>query len=310
MDNKTVWQAIMMISFKKNPSIYLLRSLLFAMLFLSVAVLAGITLAETISSSSRMEITFKDDLITAELVDVPLVDVLQRIKQEFGFKAHFHGDLTELITLSFTDLPLEKCLQQLTANHSLSVASLAPAKLTGQNDEKQIAEIWVLSRSAISSNVNVAPVASVIPSSDLMNNTAKVNAVPPELTDDGEQEAVPLEQLLNDPDAKRSNQYQAIKELAAVGDAASVQTMAESLDNKDKDVRQLLVTGISSVNNEESTRVLGQVLQNDSDLDVRKIALRALGQRKEDAAAQAFLTEAMTDGDEEVKAMAEQILTQ
>jgi hypothetical protein len=294
----------MTISFLRIPSINLLRSLLIGMIFLLFAGLA------TFASAVTIEITVKDDLISAKLIDVPLIEVLQRVKQEFGFKAHFQGDLSELITLSFTDFPLEKCLQQLTANHSLSVASLTTTKIPEQNEKKQIAEVWVISRSSISRNANVPPVAPVLPSSDLINNTAKINEEAPELTDAGERERVTLEQLLNDPDAKRSSQRQAINELAAIGDAASVLTMAESLSNEDKEVRQLLVAGISSVENEESTRVLGQVLQDESDPDIRKTAVRALGQRKDDVVVQALLQGAMNDGDEEVKILAEQLLTQ
>ncbi|MDX2480298.1 MAG: hypothetical protein QNK24_08165, partial [Desulfuromusa sp.] len=183
----------MTISFLRIPFIDLLRALLITINCLLFAGLA------TLASAATMEITVKNDLISVELVDVPLIEVLQRVKQEFGFKAHFHGDLSELITLSFTDFPLEKCLQQLTANHSLSVASLTTTKIPEQNDRKQIAEVWVISRSSISRNVNVPPVAPVLQSSDLINNTAKIKEEAPELTDAGERERVTLEQLLNDP---------------------------------------------------------------------------------------------------------------
>ena len=130
MCNKTIWQAIMTLSFLRVPFIDLLRTLLITMNFLLFVGLA------TLASAASIEITVKDDLISAELVDAPLIDVLQRVKQEFGFKAHFHGDLSELISLSFTDFPLEKCLQQLTSNHSLSVASLSTTQLPEKNDEK------------------------------------------------------------------------------------------------------------------------------------------------------------------------------
>lgn len=297
-------------SFLKIPVIGLWRSLIIAMLFSLVVELAGIASAKTVSTPSVMEITFNEDLISAELVDAPLLGVLQRLKQEFGFKAHFHGDLTELITLSFNDLPLDKSLQQLTANHSLSVAYLSTTKAPEQNEVKQIAEVWVLSRSAISKSFTVAPVASVLPSAAPVDEAVEVKEEATGLAADEEQEGVPLAQIMNDPDAKRSNQQQAIKKLAAVGDAASVLTMAEFLGNEDREVRQLLVNGISSVQNEEATQVLGQVLQNESDPEIRKIVVRALGQRKEDAAAQVFLGEAINDGDEEVKNLAEQLLTQ
>jgi hypothetical protein len=288
----------------------LLRITLFTVIFLCVVYLAGPATAETISTPSIMEITFKDDLISAELVDVPLIDVLKRLKQEFGFKAHFYGDLTEPITLSFKDFQLDKCLQQLTTNHSLSVASQSKTKLPGQNDLKEISEIWVLSRSTISKKNNVYPVAQALPAPAPLDTTAKVSDASPESIGDGDQEDISLGQLLINPDAKRSDQRKAIMELAAIGDAASVLTMAEFLGHSDKEVRQLLVSGISSVQNEESTLVLGQILQDESDPGIRKIVVRTLGQRKDDEVALALLGEAINDADEEVKTLAEQLLAE
>ena len=57
-------------------------------------------------------------------------------------------------------------------------------------------------------------------------------------------------------------------------------TMAEFLGTEeDKEVRRMLVNGISSVQNNESTQVLGQVIKNEPDPEIRLIAIRALGQR-------------------------------
>jgi HEAT repeat protein len=86
--------------------------------------------------------------------------------------------------------------------------------------------------------------------------------------------------------------------------------MAAFLDNEDKEVRQLLVNGIISIDNAESTQVLGQLVQNESDPDIRNQALQALGQRKDEAAAQALLEQAVNDVDEEVKNMDDPSLSQ
>jgi HEAT repeat protein len=129
----------------------------------------------------------------------------------------------------------------------------------------------------------------------------------PEIT---EQEDVSLDQVLNDPTAEKNNQRQAIQQLINTGDAASVLALAALLDNQDKEMRQMVVDGIGSINNEESTQVLGQVLQNESDSEIRMIALRALGQRKDDEAARAFLENARDDMDEEVKNLANQVLAE
>jgi hypothetical protein len=301
----------MTISFLKVPYTHLLKTLLTVVLFLLVADLTGIALAKTISTTPIIEITFQDELISAKLIDAPLIDVLQRVKEEFGFKAHFHGDLTELLTLSFTDIPLDKCLRLLTVNHSLSVASLpTTTEPPEQNEAKQIAEVWVISRSATSKTFNTTPAAPLRPPPVLTNDTVDVSEESPEQSADGELESVPLDQVLNNPNAEKSAQLKAIKNLVETGDSASVMAMAEFLGNEDKEVRQMLVDGISSVQNEESTQILGHVLQTDPEPEIRKTAVRALGKRKNDNDAQAFLEEARNDSDDEVKTLAEQLLTQ
>jgi HEAT repeat protein len=275
-----------------------------------VLCLPGIAPAATKSPPPIMEITFQNDLISAELVDAPLIDVLQRIKQEFGFKAHFHGDLTEPITMSFKELPLEKCLRLLTANQAISVASEIASASPEQSEIKQIAEVWVLSRSAKSKTRNTSPAAPAPPTPEPTDDTGVPSEEPLEQFDIGEQEGVSLEQILNTPNADKSNLHQAIQRLIQNGDAASVMAMAAFLDNGDKEVRQLLVDGISSINNAESTQVLGQVAQNEPDPEIRNIALQALVQRKDDAAGQAHLENAVNEADEEVKNTADQLLSQ
>ncbi len=148
------------------------------------------------------ELTFHDGLISAELVNAPLIDVLERIKQEFGFKTHYHGDLTELITLSFTDLPLTKTLRLLTANQSLSVATRPVADTSEQNDTKQITEIWVLSRSPMSTKANIAPAASLAPAPNAPDSAVDTSENSLEMTEDIQQESVFSAQEVNDQNAE------------------------------------------------------------------------------------------------------------
>ncbi len=147
----------MIISNIKVSSLFLLKVWLCAIFFGCVAGQIKPASAVEPSAAPTMDITFQEQLISAELVDVPLIDVLQRIQQEFGFKAHFHGDLTEQITMTFTDMPLLKCLRNLTINQSLSVATRPANKEPGSEEAKQITEIWVLSRSKNAQTVNMYP---------------------------------------------------------------------------------------------------------------------------------------------------------
>jgi hypothetical protein len=214
--------------------------------------------------------------------------------------------------LSFTDLPLNKCLQQLTAGHSLSVVSKTNSELE-QNESRQIAEVWVLSRSTASTVRKTPPTppgTPVRPSPAQPDDTVMPQEQSLEQPGITGQEDLLLDQVLNDPNAEKNKQRQAIQQLINIGDAASVLAMAALLDNQDKEIRQMVVDGIGSINNEESTQVLGQVLQNESDSEIRMIALRALGQRKDNEAARSFLENAREDKDEEVKSLVDQLLTQ
>jgi HEAT repeat protein len=125
-----------------------------------------------------------------------------------------------------------------------------------------------------------------------------------------EEESISLDEVLNNPFAETSQQRQAIQKMAEKGDDESVSAMASYLGNEDREVRQLLVNGIASMQNTQSTQVLGQVIVDESDPEIRKIALRALVQRKDDPVAQAFLQKALDDADEGIKKMANELLTQ
>lgn len=287
-----------------------LFSVLLGVVFLFVAGQTDPVMAEGPSSSATMEITYQDDLISAEFVDVPLIDILQQLKQKFGFKGHFHGDLTEQITLSFSSIPLEKCLRLLTASHSLSVATRQTAKMPEQDEGKQIAEIWVFSRSSTSKTVNITPAAPLRPLPGSDDNTTSASEDMLEQVENAEQESISSEQELIEQNAEEPSRRQTIKNLAAIGDSDSVIAMAEFSRDADKEVRKLTVNGISSIESEESTRVLGQVLLDEPDPEIRKIALSALGQRKDNPVARVFLEGALNDADEEVKTLADQLLAQ
>jgi hypothetical protein len=297
-------------SFLQVSSTRWLRSLLIVLLFLCAAGQTGIGKAKTPPQPPGLELTFDDGLISAELVDAPLVDVLERIKQEFGFTTHYHGDLTELVTLSFTDMPLSKTLRLLTANQSLSVATRPVADASEQNDTKQITEIWVLSRSPVSKGDNLAPGASQAPAPNEPDSTVNIGENSLEMMENQQQEGFLTDQASNDQKAEMSSRRQTIKNLITIGDSASVMAMAEYTRDADREMRKLAVTGISLVQNEESTQILGQVLQDESDPEIRKIALRALRQRQNDMAAQALLEGALNDADPETTSPSGQMLTE
>ena len=94
------------------------------------AVLPGLSAiarpAHASEETAKINVLVKDGLLTLETVDAPLGDVLQRIGEQAGFKAYGHNGLDELLTWSFTDVPLARALGWLTLRIS-SVSVYAPS---------------------------------------------------------------------------------------------------------------------------------------------------------------------------------------
>jgi len=296
--------------FSQVSAVIFFRFLFFVTCCLVITCRPDAAATEVPEATAIPHIIFQDELISAELVDAPLVDVLQRIKEEFGFKVNIHGDVNERLTLSFSDLPLDKCLRLLTINQSLSVVTEATPGTSKQEEVRRITEIWVLSRSATSKSIRSTPAAPVPASPGPSDDMAALRQNSLEQSELAGKESVSLDEVLNNPFADISQQQRAIQELVIKGDDESVHAMASYLGNEDKEVRQLLVNGIASMQNAQSTQVLGQVIQDESDPEIRKIALLALGQRKDDPVAQAFLQSASDNADEEVKKLSDQLPTQ
>ncbi len=298
----------MNISIKNTSSPVVRRFLLCGLFFGFLVVFADGYRAEAVAASPVMDITFRDQLISTRLVDAPLIEVLQRVQQEFGFKAHFHGDLTEPITLSFNDTPLLKSLQLLTANQSLSIATRSGKKVAKPGDAKEVAEIWVLSRSTQNHS---PPVNSAAP--------AIVNPGIPEIADAVSEDSIDqivdaqVAQLgLDQAEQQReeNNKQQTIANLAVTGDPAAVMALAEFTHDADEEIRRMSVSAIGSMNNTESTHILGQVLHDEPVPEIRRIAVQALGERKQEATARTFLEEALNDTDAGIKNLARQLLAE
>lgn len=293
----------------KNTSSLAVRIFLLCTLFFGLfAVHADGNRAEAAAASPVLDVTVRDQLISANLVNAPLIDVLQQVQQEFGFQAHFHGDLTELITLSFSDMPLFKSLQLLTANQSLSVVTRPDAQGAKTDDAKQVAEIWVLSRSTKNPPPPMNSAAPVVadPSTPEVDNTVGEDVI-------GEVVDAQVDQLSLDQaeqPMEEGNKLQAITNLAAIGDPAAIMAMAEYTRDVDEETRRMSVSALGSLNNPESTQILGQVLHDEPEVDIRRIAVQALGQRKHEATARTFLEEALNDTDAGIKNLAQELLAQ
>ncbi len=292
----------------KNISPCMSRILLCTLILGRIALPADGFRAEAATVSPVMDITFRDQLISARLVNAPLIEVLQRVQQEFGFKAHYHGELNEPITLSLSDTPLLKSLQLLTVNQSLSVVTRPSKKGAEPSDAKIVAEIWVLSRSTKNHPPAVNSAAPMIANPDIPELADAVSVDSIDQIVDAQVAQLPLNE--SEQPMEEGNKQQTIVNLAATGDPAAVMALAEYTHDVDAEIRRTAVSAIGSVNNIESTHILGQVLNDEPVAEIRRLAVQALGERKQEATARTFLEQALNDTDDGIKSMVHQLLAE
>ncbi len=221
----------MVISLLKFMSLKFLSVIVVAILFLMIYLNEN-GMAESLPILSDMKITLNKNLISVDIVDTPLIDVLNHIEKETGIEGHFLGNLSGLVTLSFSPVSFEKGLRNLVGKNSISF--VYNELISGHS----IAEIWVINGS--------------VPGESFSNRDVREHIDPPQETNT---------KTTGDP----SNLKENLQEFVKQGDAEAVMSIAAQLGNVSVEVRELLVDAIGLIHNEHSTQILGQILYGDSD---------------------------------------------
>lgn len=292
------------------PTMHLVAKIAVAVLALLTIHQAPMAEVRTRDNLAFIEIDVHNNLISVDLIEARLGDILLAIGEKAGFKSHLSGDLSERLTLTFIDVPIEKGLKRLVGKHSLSLLynqAQSPSSAT-QNGDKKIAEIWVIGRSNSSSGNRTGPaqvsIAPENPNETLPGQDASLS-LPPTEQEIPQQAAIPEEEKDDSAELQR-----AMDDLLDRGDTAAVTAAAAFLNHEDIEFRRMAIEGLSTVQTSDATRALGRVLSNEPNAELRMMALRALAERQGDADAQTIMSRALDDPDQEIQALADQLLGQ
>lgn len=294
----------------KAPPVQLVAKIAVAVLTLLTVHQTSMAEVRTRNNLAFIEINIQDNLISADLIEAPLEDILLAIGKQAGFKPHLSGDLSERLTLTFTDIPLEKGLKRLVGKHSLSLLYNQPQSSTPetQNGDKEIAEIWVISRTGSSSGMRTVPEqVSIAPENPDEIPAGQEPSLSPPTT---EQDMVQPDALPAEEKDDSAELQQAMDDLLERGDTAAVTAAAAFLNHENGEFRRMTIEGLSTVQTGDSTRALGRVLSDEPDAELRMIALRALAEREGDPDAETIMGRALNDPDQEIQALANQLLNQ
>jgi hypothetical protein len=77
------------------------------------------SLATNVKQRSQIEVDLRSGTLSVHISDMPLVDVLQKIGEESGFKLVVIGHGESRITRSFSDIPLVEGIHRLAGNCSV-----------------------------------------------------------------------------------------------------------------------------------------------------------------------------------------------
>jgi len=295
-------------------------------------------MATAAGERSEIEVNLRQGTLSVHISDIPLVDILQIIGDEAGFRLMVLGSLESRISQNFSDIPLAEGIRRLVRNRSVAIIYQIVDAPDNRKELQNIKEVWVFdsAEGAADSPVSGTPeehlkidVAAVssdnfiqsekiesdamteLPSDPKKNNPAQPDeagikkAATYSPFDTESDVGYWADRLINDAD--RSSREQAITELQRIGSDAAVAVIATAFADNDVQLRRHAVESLGRVDNDKAVPLLGQALLGDKDPSVRISAVRSFANQNSEVS-RAFLNTALTDKNKQVQALARQAL--
>ena len=197
------------------------------------------------------EVAVREGLLSVNLRDAPMADVLLAIGTQAGFEVIIRGDLSAPVTRSFTDLPLDKGIRRVVGDGSL-IMIYAPSR--GRGEVRALVKVIALG-AGDNAAAGTAPLARKMPGKKtrVSQDTVTVN-----LSDD------------------REDRLRAVQRLAIVPDAAATKDLTVLL-SRDEDplIRQIAAIALGNVGGADAGAALTAALEDEDSL-VRERAIQAL----------------------------------
>ncbi|MFQ5828840.1 MAG: HEAT repeat domain-containing protein [Candidatus Methylomirabilia bacterium] len=214
--------------------------------------------------ATAIHVVVEDGLLTVDVRDMPLADVLRAIGEEAGLKVSIRGNITTRVTRSFTDIPLEEGIRRLARGHSVALFHSAPQAGAGA---AVLTEVWVLESS---------PGQTVRTRVDPRERATQLRTVRALARRRDEAAAAELARILSQA-ADPIVRSRAAAALGQVGSVQAATALTTALSDQAPAVRIQAVRALRRVEGERAIQALRGVLIGDRDARVRRVAARALG---------------------------------
>ena len=258
---------------------------------------------------ARIEVQVRNGLVSLNVRDAPVAEVIRKIGEEAGFETVVLGPLDHQITRSLTEMPVYDAVRRLARETTFIMIH---ARSKSHAEAAPIKEVR-LYRSTLGqpppdhvTTVKDAVDPEVLAGLSADDARARIRAVQ-ELGRTGEESAVLVLEGVISKDDNPMVRGQAAAALAKIGGERALPALQAALGDRDQSVRIQAVRGLERIGDESSVRILGELLLNDADRRVRRNAAWSLGRLKGELA-KSYLEAASRDPDSAVRRSANQTL--
>jgi hypothetical protein len=238
--------------------------------------------ARTTTAEGPRLVEFADDLLTVDVRDVSLKELLQEVARQGGLTIMMDGSIDERMTVRFDKLPVDDGLRRILRDQNFVLKYAQRAIEESQWARPRIMEVRILARSD-----DTAPI-----------QTSRVDDVQsrdpgPEVAPERSQPGAAL-----GSEGRRARK-KAAEALGESGGPEAIGPLRLALEDRDNGVREAAVSALARIGGEEAVESLDLAVQDQS-YWVRKKAVRALGQIGGERAA-LLLAQALADEDELIR---------
>jgi hypothetical protein len=265
-----------------------LRSSPFLLFIAGLAVCFGLAHAETPANDARssIQVSTKGRLLTLQVRNAPMDEVLRRIGSEVHLKIVPRGKLDTAITRSLWNLPVDVALRKLAGRHPtvMFYAPPAPGRV-----QRVLTEVWVYGLNSHASVIVQKPGIDPKLPLDLrgVDAAVRVQAIR-NLGSPGRASVIDLlaQFAKEDPDA--AVRSEAAAALGRVGNERAIPALQMLIDDANQSVRVRALRALARIGGRQATHVLGDTLTHSADRQMRLMAAWYLDQ-EDSAVARSYL---------------------
>lgn len=238
--------------------------------------------------AATIDVSYDQGLLTAVIRDAPLTDVLRTIAERANLSVEIHGELTELVTYSFENTPLQKAIGAILGDNSwLMIYRPSNDRARGQ----------------------VPAMLAVYGTSGAPAGTAEKPALPATAPQSPTPNNDPIRKLEH---PKAQVRLSAIRQLATEKMEGDVEFLAEVLaSDEDPAIRQQAGAALAEFRGKQAAAALTAALTDGGDPSpaVRQQAVWSLGALRDENTRWALEAAAQSDPDETVRRAASAVLS-